>query len=75
MLISTLHFVERTVIDLEIGTVLSVDDIRSLYTKISHDLGLKALKYWIEKMQKKNKTFTKIPQELHPRRTVTYIEI
>ena len=53
MLISTLHFVERTVIDLEIGTVLSVDDIRSLYTKISHDLGLKALKYWIEKLQQK----------------------
>ena len=47
----TLSFVERSGKDLEIGTVPGVAEIKSLYTIISHDLGLKALEYSIEKVQ------------------------
>ena len=47
----TFDFVERAEKKLEIGTVLGVADIKSLYTNISHELGLKALEYWIEKLK------------------------
>ena len=53
MLKDTFDFVERAEKDLEIGTVLRVVDIKSLHTNISHGLGLKALEYWIEKLQHK----------------------
>ena len=47
----TFDFVERAEKKLKIGTVLGVADIKSLYTNISHELGLKALEYWIEKLK------------------------
>ena len=44
----TFDFVEWTEKDLKIGSVLGAADIKSLYTNISHDLGLQALEYCIE---------------------------
>ena len=41
----TFDFAERTEKDLEIGIVLGLADIKSLYTNISHDLELKELEY------------------------------
>ena len=41
----TFSFVERTEKDLEIGTVLGVAYIKSLYTNVSHDLRRKVLEY------------------------------
>ena len=48
----TFNFVKITEKDLEIETVLGVADIKSLYTNILHHIGLKALGYWIEELQK-----------------------
>ena len=45
------NFYESTEKDLEIGIFLRAADIKSLYTNISRDLWLKALEYWIERLQ------------------------
>ena len=50
---STFDFAETTEKYLEIGSVLGVADIKSLYTNISYNLGLKPLTYWTEKLQHK----------------------
>ena len=47
----TFDFTDRTNRCFDVGTVLGVADIKSLYTNISHDLGLKALAFWIEKLK------------------------
>ena len=47
----TLDFVERAEKYLEIGTVLGVADIKCLSTIIFHYLDVKALEYWIEKLE------------------------
>ena len=49
----TFNFFERAEKDLEIGTVFETANIKSLYTNISCDLGLKVLEYWIGKWQRK----------------------
>ena len=43
-------FVNKANINNCIGMKIGVADIRSLYTNISHDLGLKALHFWIIKL-------------------------
>ena len=49
----TFDFTDRANSCFDVGTVLGVADIKSLYTNISHDLGLKALAFWIEKLKDK----------------------
>ena len=49
----TLDFTDRTNSCFDVGTVLGVADIKSLYTNISHDLGLKTLAFCIEKLKDK----------------------
>ena len=43
-------FTNKANISNSIGMKIGVADIRSLYTNISHDLGLKALHFWITKL-------------------------
>ena len=49
----TFDFTDRANSCFDAGNVLGVADIKSLYTNISHDLGLKALAFWIEKLKDK----------------------
>ena len=49
----TFDFTDRTNSCFDVGTVLGVADIKILYTNISHDLVLKALAFWIEKLKDK----------------------
>ena len=49
----TFDFTDRANSCFDVGTVLGVADIKSLYTNISHDLGLKALAFSIEKLKDK----------------------
>ena len=49
---NTFNFVKITEKDLEVETVLGIADIKRLYTNILHHIGLKALVYWTEELQK-----------------------
>ena len=49
----TFDFTDRTNSCFDVGTDVGVADIKRLYTNISHDLGLKALAFWVEKLKDK----------------------
>lgn len=46
----TFDFVNKNSSELPIGTVIGVADIKGLYTNIRHDLGLKAMEYWLNNL-------------------------
>ena len=45
-----------------IGMKIGVADIKSLYTNISHELGIKAMQFWITKLNKKIPLLQRFPK-------------
>ena len=55
----TVHFLNKLPSTVNKDEILLTFDVVSLYTNISHDLGLKALRYWLEKYPGETGRFTK----------------
>ena len=55
-------FTNKANMDNYIGMKIGVADIRSLYTNINHDLGLKALHFWISKLKREIPLLKRFPE-------------